>query len=58
MLNSEVDSLLDVSVFDLLVDDDTDCALCDIVDDASLSVVDLGGISTPSQNPCISIFTL
>lgn len=42
MLDSEVDSLLDVSVLDLLVDDDTDCALGDIVDNSGLSVVDLG----------------
>lgn len=41
VLDAEVDALLDVTVLDLLVDDDTNCALCDIVDDSSLSVVDL-----------------
>lgn len=41
VLDTEVNTLLDVAVLDLLVDDDTDCALRNIVDDSSLSVVDL-----------------
>ncbi len=40
MLNSEVDALLDVAVLDLLVDDDSNSALCNVVDNASLAVVD------------------
>jgi len=41
VLDSQVDSLLDVPVLDLLVDDDTNGTLCNVVDDTSLSVVNL-----------------
>ena len=41
MLDSEVDSFLDVTVLNLLIDDDTDGALRDVVDDTGFAVVDL-----------------
>ncbi len=41
MLEAEVNSLLDVAVLHLLVDDDADGALGDVVDDTGLAVVDL-----------------
>lgn len=41
MLDSQVHSLLDVPMLDLLVDDHTDGTLRNVVDDASLSVVHL-----------------
>ena len=49
MLDSEIDSLLDVPVLNLLVDNNTDCALCNVVDDSSLAVVDLVWHTVQSQ---------
>lgn len=40
VLDSHVDSLFDVSIADLLVDDDSDCGFGDIVDYTSFSMVD------------------
>lgn len=43
MLDSDIDSLLEVSVANFLVDDHSNGCFCDVVDDAGLTVVDLIG---------------
>ena len=49
VLDSEVDALLDVPVLDLLVYDNTDCALCDVVDNTGLAMIDLMRHTTDDQ---------
>lgn len=43
MLDTNVDSLLDASIADTLVDDDPDRGFCNVVDNASFPVVDFMG---------------
>ena len=49
VLDADVESLLQVSVLDLLVDNDADGGLGDVVNDASLTVVDLEGETIIAQ---------
>ena len=44
MLNADVDTLLDIAVADLPVEDDADGGFSDVVYDASLTVVDFVGL--------------
>ena len=57
VLDPDVDALLNVPVLDLLVDDDADRALRDVVDNASLAVVDLEGhtVQLSASNPALAL---
>jgi len=55
VFDTEVDSLLDVSVLDLLVDDDTDCALCDVVNDSGLAMINLVRHTLLNSTVCLDI---
>lgn len=60
VLDADVDALLDVAVADLTVQNDTDSGLGDIVDNTSLTVVDLvwllnAGVSLSPQGGACSV---
>ena len=50
MLDSDIDTLFDVSIANPLVDDDSHGTLSDVVDDSGLAVVDFVWHTTPMLN--------
>lgn len=53
MLDANVDSLLNVSVADSLVDDDAESGLCHVVDNAGFAVVDFVGHAVEGVSFCL-----
>ena len=49
MLDSDVDSLLNVTIADLFVDNDPDCGLCDVVDYTCFAMIDFVGHATETS---------
>ena len=44
VLHADVDALLEIAVTDDFVEDDTDCARCDVVDYTGFAMVDFVGL--------------